>query len=72
VGEGAVSIRLTTSLHEKRPVAVTRQAVFSRFESVSPKEMPRFFGLQRVAKKKHGVFPDLGPLLKRNALEFWI
>jgi len=86
VGEGAVSIRLTTSLHEKRPVAVTRQAFFSRFESVSPKEMPRFFGLQRVAqkklgwnsrfrpvaKKKRGRILDLGVLLGRNTLDFSI
>jgi len=72
VGEGAVSIRLTTSLHEKRPVAVTRQAFFPRFESVSPKEMPRFFGLQRVAKKKLGGFLDLGVLLRRNTAEFSI
>ena len=84
VGEGAVSIRLTTSLHEKRPVAVTRQAFFSRFESVSPKEMPRFSRLQRVAQKKLGQisrfrrvawkklagFLDLGVFLGRNASEF--
>ena len=86
VGEGAVSIRLTTSLHEKRPVAVTRQAFFSRFESVSPKEMPRFSRLQRVAQKKLGQIsrfrrvawkklgriPDLGVLLRRNRPDFSI
>ena len=84
VGEGAVSISLTTSLHEKRPVAVTRQAFFSRFESVSPEEMPRFSRLQRVAQKKlgrnsrfgrvaqkkHGVFQDLGPFLQKRCPKF--
>jgi hypothetical protein len=63
---------------------VTRQAFFSRFESVSPKEMPRFSRLQRVAQKKLGQIsrfrrvarkklgriPDLGALLKGNTLFF--
>ena len=56
VGEGAVSIRLTTSLHEKRPVAVTRQALFPDLSLFPPKKCP--------------VFSDYRPLLKRNALDF--
>ena len=70
MGEGAVSISLTTSLHEKRPVAVTRQAVFSRLESVSPKEMPRFSGLQRVAKKKLGRFSRFRRVAKKKRVVF--
>lgn len=73
-GVGRVLFHFVSRLspHEKRPVAVTRQAIFPRFRSVSPEEIPRNSRFRRVSRKKLGVFLDLGALLRRNAAEFRI
>ena len=58
-GVGALFLFVSRpSPHEKRPVAVTRQAIFP--------------DLDPFLQKKYPVIPDLGVLLGRNAAEFRI
>jgi len=77
VGEGAVSIRLTTSLHKKTACCgdaagrffsigvcfPKRNAPIFRITACRSEETGRISRFGRVARKKLGRIPDLGALL---------